>query len=475
MENKGVTIEAIEMENKGVTIEAIEIPGDVLMDIKDSSEIPPPIQISLQTLSDIVICNPAIREFRVLPQPPYQTWRTTNLGFVFYPINNDYKVFRIATLFQSDLKSYDSYDDPYEAYDAKCNDTEEVPPVDHKIQIYCMSTNSWKEIFAMVPKDRPCTNIGPCVSLDGVFYWLAFDFSTCVLVLHTFRMFEELFERLQFPDAFCFRLLACLCILKNSLALIQQEDDTQTCGALFDIWVMDEYRVEESWTKKYTVGPLLGHYDALGFRPNVEVFLMSCDPGQMVSYNLSTGDINEYNQICDSTAFTHLLIAKQEGEGDKSAKRSPTLLRYKRIVCHQLIALLTCSYYTVVPDIEIICRANELDEDPIALSSRYCQEFLVDMVDLQCLPPMHQPRVTDHMEEIKDMIAQRTIELVNGLLLIQESEILLTSLCGRLSNYRNCVRSCLLHISEMEKGSFGVFRTHVPLPKRLEGKSYLFH
>ncbi|KAH7849342.1 hypothetical protein Vadar_016556 [Vaccinium darrowii] len=367
------------MENKGVTIEAIEIPGDVLMDIL--SRIPAkslhrfksvskhwyslilnPYFISLHhsraqsydcifadrvfnvytrkssihllsnqksiqdvdlsfitsphvikdtrlygscngllclfNQSDIVICNPAIREFRVLPQPPYQTWRTTNLGFVFDPINNDYKVFRIATLFQSDLKSYDSYDDPYEAYDAKCNDTEEVPPVDHKIQIYCMSTNSWKEIFAMVPKDRPCTNIGPCVSLDGVFYWLAFDFSTCVLVLHTFRMFEELFERLHFPDAFCFRLLAYLCILKNSLALIQQEVDIQTCGALFDIWVMDEYRVEESWTKKYTVGPLLGHYCALGFRPNVEVFLMSCDPGQMVSYNLSTGDINEYNQIC---------------------------------------------------------------------------------------------------------------------------------------------------------------------------------
>ncbi|KAH7849437.1 hypothetical protein Vadar_017862 [Vaccinium darrowii] len=61
--------------------------------------------------------------------------------------------------------------------------------------------------------------------------------------------------------------------------------------------------------------------------------------------------------------------------------------------------------FTDVDD-KIIRRANELDKDPIVLSSRYCQEFLVDMVDLQCLPPTHQPRVTDHMEEIKDMIAQ---------------------------------------------------------------------
>ncbi|KAL6566374.1 hypothetical protein OROGR_001989 [Orobanche gracilis] len=54
----------------------------------------------------------------------------------------------------------------------------------------------------------------------------------------------------------------------------------------------------------------------------------------------------------------------------------------------------------------IIRRANELGEDPIALSGRFCQEFLNDMADLQCLPPTHQPRVTDHMEQIKDMIAQ---------------------------------------------------------------------
>jgi len=37
---------------------------------------------------------------------------------------------------------------------------------------------------------------------------------------------------------------------------------------------------------------------------------------------------------------------------------------------------------------------------------RYCQEYIVDMSDLQCLLPSHQPRVSDHMEQIKDMIAQ---------------------------------------------------------------------
>ncbi|XP_009612732.1 cysteine--tRNA ligase 2, cytoplasmic-like isoform X3 [Nicotiana tomentosiformis] len=57
-------------------------------------------------------------------------------------------------------------------------------------------------------------------------------------------------------------------------------------------------------------------------------------------------------------------------------------------------------------DEKIIRRANEFGEDPIALSGRYCQEFLKDMDDLQCLPPIHQPRVSEHMEEIKEMIAK---------------------------------------------------------------------
>ncbi|KAH7847028.1 hypothetical protein Vadar_021033 [Vaccinium darrowii] len=241
--------------------------------------------------SSIVICNPAIKEFRVVPQPPYETRRTSNLGFGFDPKSNDYKVIRIATLYEP----YDASDDPYyEAFD-EYDDTMPTP-VDHKIQIYGMITNSWKEIVVVVPKDFLCPNRHPCVSLDGVFYWLGFDFSTRVPVIHSFHLFEELFERIPFPDTF----MADLCVLKNSLALVRQESDRELGETRFDIWVTDEYRVKESWTKKYVVGPFLAHYCSLGFRPNVEVFLMSCHPGQMVSYKLSTGDIKEYNQFCGS-------------------------------------------------------------------------------------------------------------------------------------------------------------------------------
>ncbi|GER51709.1 cysteine--tRNA ligase [Striga asiatica] len=61
--------------------------------------------------------------------------------------------------------------------------------------------------------------------------------------------------------------------------------------------------------------------------------------------------------------------------------------------------------FTDVDD-KIIARANDLGEDPIHLSRRYCEEFHRDMTYLNCLPPSVEPRVSDHMPQIIDMIKQ---------------------------------------------------------------------
>ncbi|EPS58790.1 hypothetical protein M569_16023 [Genlisea aurea] len=61
--------------------------------------------------------------------------------------------------------------------------------------------------------------------------------------------------------------------------------------------------------------------------------------------------------------------------------------------------------FTDVDD-KIIKRANEVGKDSTELSRSFCIEFQNDMNDLQCLVPTHQPRVTDHMEQIKEMIVQ---------------------------------------------------------------------
>ncbi|XP_019160292.1 PREDICTED: cysteine--tRNA ligase 2, cytoplasmic isoform X1 [Ipomoea nil] len=78
------------------------------------------------------------------------------------------------------------------------------------------------------------------------------------------------------------------------------------------------------------------------------------------------------------------------------------LYRYLRYLGYEVVYVRN---FTDVDD-KIIKRANELGEDPVALSGRFCQEFLNDMIDLQCLMPTNQPRVTEHMDQIKEMIAQ---------------------------------------------------------------------
>uniref|UniRef100_A0A5B7A8C2 cysteine--tRNA ligase n=1 Tax=Davidia involucrata TaxID=16924 RepID=A0A5B7A8C2_DAVIN len=61
--------------------------------------------------------------------------------------------------------------------------------------------------------------------------------------------------------------------------------------------------------------------------------------------------------------------------------------------------------FTDVDD-KIIHRATELNKDILTVSSRYSQKFLDDMNDLQCLPPTHEPRVSEHIDQIIDMINQ---------------------------------------------------------------------
>lgn len=59
--------------------------------------------------------------------------------------------------------------------------------------------------------------------------------------------------------------------------------------------------------------------------------------------------------------------------------------------------------FTDVDD-KIIARSKELGEDPISLSRRYCEEFCQDMVTLNCLPATVEPKVSEHMPQIIEMI-----------------------------------------------------------------------
>ncbi|KAK8522289.1 hypothetical protein V6N13_115266 [Hibiscus sabdariffa] len=101
--------------------------------------------------------------------------------------------------------------------------------------------------------------------------------------------------------------------------------------------------------------------------------------------------------VCGVTAydFSHLGHAR-------AAVSFDVLYRYLQHLGYEVTYVRN---FTDVDD-KIIRRANETGEDPISLSDRFCKEYNVDMSDLQCLSPTHEPRVSAHIEQIKDMITQ---------------------------------------------------------------------
>lgn len=59
--------------------------------------------------------------------------------------------------------------------------------------------------------------------------------------------------------------------------------------------------------------------------------------------------------------------------------------------------------FTDVDD-KIIARAAVTQEDPLALATRFADEFRVDMRLLNCLPPTLEPRATEYIPQMIDMI-----------------------------------------------------------------------
>ena len=53
-----------------------------------------------------------------------------------------------------------------------------------------------------------------------------------------------------------------------------------------------------------------------------------------------------------------------------------------------------------------IKRAYEIGEDPLLLSNIFCDEYNVDMDDLQCETPSKESRVSENLNKIKDRITQ---------------------------------------------------------------------
>ncbi|KAH7846253.1 hypothetical protein Vadar_011751 [Vaccinium darrowii] len=127
----------------------------------------------------IVLCNPSIKEFRVIPQPSYKNDHFCNLGFGFDPLQNDYKVVRFAVRSRNlNIKGFDE-----------------------KVEIYNMRTDSWREVDTESPvKSGFLCSHHLSASWNGDFYWYAKRRDGGPAAILAFSMTDEVFKELAVPD-----------------------------------------------------------------------------------------------------------------------------------------------------------------------------------------------------------------------------------------------------------------------------------
>ncbi|KAF7127315.1 hypothetical protein RHSIM_Rhsim11G0036300 [Rhododendron simsii] len=189
-----------------------------------------------------IIWNPAIREFRILPDhlefPPnldvvnlYCIF--SGIGFGFDKSTDNYKVVLICHFRVKDMRMVN----------------------DVSVHVYSLSTNTWRHLncldYLSPEYLRHCSTCsGNGAYSDGVYYWWA---GTGILA---FDMGNEVFRVISVP--FILPVEFDKCDVKpyngDRIALYQFKGFPETgVDKCCDIWVMEE---EGSWIKQFSVGPI---------------------------------------------------------------------------------------------------------------------------------------------------------------------------------------------------------------------------
>ncbi|MBA0842037.1 hypothetical protein Goarm_001886 [Gossypium armourianum] len=228
----------------------------------------------------ILLCNPATRESMVLPESclPCYPWirnlisQTTGLGFGYDAKSHCFKVVRIVSYWE-ELRGSN------------------VPHFS-RAEVYSMGTDSWKEINVTVPAH---VRYSPCFEtyFNGAFHWYAMDDNGNEVILSFNMQGNEEFQVIPMPSFISMHdhsICRSLLVWNDCIALVIYPE--RGIEKSFEIFVMKEYGVKESWTNVLTIGPLTRVERPLVFRKNDEI-LMEGSHGQMMSYNLRNKEVKD--------------------------------------------------------------------------------------------------------------------------------------------------------------------------------------
>ena len=264
-------------------------------------------------IDGIFLFNPALRQSKRLPPRPFgcppglEDWAGP-LGFGYDPITDDYKVVKFVDIWEEETEN--------------CSYPELV---DNKVEIYNLSTNTWRQLdgFSKQVGNHRCFSI----FFNGCFHW--YDDSGPEIQIVSFNMATEVFLNIPLPESgyldsgettgnvtttALVTLDECLAFIlytvhkrHTSLNTWEKVDDQ-----FFDVWIMKEYGVKESWTKRYHVGPLSNIEFPLSSWKTDGLLLQTTD-GQLVSCDLNTQQVQEYDiyepRKLDAVSYKESLVS----------------------------------------------------------------------------------------------------------------------------------------------------------------------
>ncbi|KAK4711887.1 hypothetical protein R3W88_006400 [Solanum pinnatisectum] len=184
-----------------------------------------------------ILWNPSTRESALLPSLWDKFFCDYNFGLGYDPISDDYKVVKIP---EDDL---------------------EAPT-----EILSLKTGSCRKIYEGYCSFQ-CDNMDYLTLVRGTFHWLA-DSEGYRFSLFSFNILNEAFGELPLSKEMpllCDTMEQGVIVLGGMLSVnfVCVKEDT----IVFDMWVMKEYGIEESWTKLFTMRDSRKRFHVLPITP----------------------------------------------------------------------------------------------------------------------------------------------------------------------------------------------------------------
>ncbi|KAK7838354.1 f-box protein [Quercus suber] len=164
------------------------------------------------------------------------------------------------------------------------------------IYLWDPTTGSWRQLDPQVARVPYGIHIQSKATmyLDGDFFWCAtplpLDNNEDEKIVR-FDFASEVFKSTSFPDASVIgdysSWKTTLTALNGSIAMLVYPSGKEVEMLCFDLWVLFEFGVRESWTKLIRIGPSLDLERPLGFWGYGRMFMENKE-GQLVLYDPST-------------------------------------------------------------------------------------------------------------------------------------------------------------------------------------------